>query len=178
MLDCPAVALSSKPAAGTWTRVPHAACLWILAAVFVMSGVSKLVDPGAFRDQLILHAALSPNVALLVAAFLPWLELVCGLSLAVGWSEREAASILTGVLVVLLGYTLTHGGDTDCGCFFFPRVVRAPSWWPATRNILLLACSVAVARKRGSKCISCGSRQCGFNFFGAETGEKALTGEA
>src|SRR5262249_57512224 len=129
----------SKRAAGTWTRVAGAPTLWILAAVFVMSGVSKLVDPGAFRDQLVLHAALAPRVALLVAAFLPWLELVCGLSLAVGWSEREAASILTGVLVVLLGYTLTHGGDTDCGCFFFPREDRTHSWWPPTPNIHLLS---------------------------------------
>ena len=124
-----------------------ALCLVVLAAVFVLSGASKVLNQSAFADRLILRDGISEGWAAAIAATLPWLELVCGLCLALGYAVREAAAILAVTLVVLLGYTLTHLGDSDCGCFLFLQSVSAlPWWWPPARNLLLLGCSVEVAR--------------------------------
>jgi uncharacterized membrane protein YphA (DoxX/SURF4 family) len=139
---------ASEPKPGPLVKTFRALCLVILVAVFLMSGASKLIDPAAFADRLVLHDGLPSPWALAIAAVLPWLELVCGLCLAVGYAVREAAAILAVLLVALLGYSLFHLGDSDCRCFFFPQLLPAtPWWWPPLRNLLLLACSVAVARR-------------------------------
>jgi uncharacterized membrane protein YphA (DoxX/SURF4 family) len=121
----------------------------ILAAVFLMSGASKLIDPAAFADRLVLHDGLPSRWALAIAAVLPWLELVCGLCLALGYAGREAAAILTVLLVGLVGYSLLHLGDADCRCFFFPQLTATtPWWWPPLRNLLLLGSSIVVVSRR------------------------------
>src|SRR5262249_39735497 len=136
--DCPSLECASKPAAGRWTAVFRAGCLWTLAAVFLMSGISKVIDPAAFLDRLIVHAGLAPTPALLIASFLPWLELIGGLCLALGCAVREAAALLMLLLCILLGYTLTHLSSADCGCFLFPALTTSTAWWwPPLRNLLL-----------------------------------------
>jgi uncharacterized membrane protein YphA (DoxX/SURF4 family) len=126
----------------------RALCLVIPAAVFLMSGATKLADPAGFADRLVLHDGLPSAWALAIAAILPWVELVCGLCLGLGYAVREAAAILGVLLIALLGYSLFHLGDSDCRCFFFPQVLTTtPWWWPPLRNLLLLACSVVVARR-------------------------------
>jgi uncharacterized membrane protein YphA (DoxX/SURF4 family) len=140
--DCAA----SEPKPGRLAKTLRALCLVILAGVFLMSGATKLIDPAPFADRL--HDGLPSTWALAVAAILPWLELVCGLCLGLGYAVREAAAILGVLLIALLGYSLFHLGDSDCRCFFFPQLLPAtPWWWPPLRNLLLLACSVVVARR-------------------------------
>jgi uncharacterized membrane protein YphA (DoxX/SURF4 family) len=139
---------TSEPTPGRLAKAFRALCLIVLAAVFLMSGASKLIDPAAFADRLVLHDGLPPVWALGIAAVLPWLELVCGLCLALGYTVREAAAILGVLLVALLGYSLFHLGDADCHCFFFPQLMaKTPWWWPPLRNLLLLVCSIVVARR-------------------------------
>lgn len=139
---------TGKPGPGRLARIFRALCLVALAAVFVLSGASKLLHQSAFADRLILRDGMPATWAVAIAATLPWLELICGLCLALGYAVREAAAILAVVLVGLLGYTLTHLGDSDCGCFLFLQSVSAmPWWWPPVRNLLLLGCSIAVARR-------------------------------
>lgn len=121
-------------------------CRYLLAAVLLMAGVTKVIDPHGFADQLVLHSGLPHGVSLVVAAVLPWLELVCGMCLALGYAVREAAAISTVLLVLLLGYAVTHRSPDDCHCFFFPTPAPLENgWWPSLRNALLLACSAWVA---------------------------------
>src|SRR5262249_9136296 len=89
--------------------------------------------------------------ALVVAAVLPWLELTCGVCLAFGWAVREAALLLAILLVGLLGYSLTHLGQTDCHCFLFPTPTPESVWWPPVRNGLLLMCALRTCVHLGSR---------------------------
>ncbi len=126
-----------------WPAALDLGCRCALAVVFLMAGVSKVTDLRGFEDQVILHTPLPIEVGLLVAHFLPWLELTCGACLALGRAVREAA-LLTGVLLLLfLVYGLLYRGDADCGCFLFPvlREVQAP-WWLPARDLVLFLCSV------------------------------------
>jgi putative oxidoreductase len=122
-------------------------CRYVVAAVFLMAAVTKIADLSRFADEVVLHSGLPYYPAMLVAASLPWLELTCGVCLAVGPAVREAALILSILSLALLCYALTHLGQSDCHCFLFPT--RAPEliWWPPVRNALLLMCALWTCRR-------------------------------
>lgn len=143
--DCPPPDSAAKRPVRK-TALLAVGCRWVLAVVFLMAAVTKITDLPGFADQLVVHAGLSSALSLGLAYVLPWLELTCGLCLVFGYAVREAALLLTLLLLPLLGYTLARLGDSDCGCFFFPRVVQTvPWWWPPVRNLLLLLGSGWVA---------------------------------
>src|SRR5438270_1320942 len=66
-------------------------CRYILAAVFLMAAVTKIANLRGFAYQLDLHSGLPEDLSVVIAAVLPWLELTCGLCLALGRAVREAA---------------------------------------------------------------------------------------
>jgi uncharacterized membrane protein YphA (DoxX/SURF4 family) len=146
--DSPSAECANRAGPTRLATIIRALCLLIVAAAFLVSGAGKVIEPSAFRDRLIDQVGLPAVLALVVAASLPWLELVCGLCLALGYAVREAAVILAVLLIGFTAYSLTHLGDADCGCFVFPQwTMNTPAWWPPLRNVLLLACSVVVARR-------------------------------
>jgi uncharacterized membrane protein YphA (DoxX/SURF4 family) len=114
-----------------------------------MAALSKITDLHGFEDRLLLHSGLAYRPAIMVAGVLPWLELTCGLCLALGVAVREAGAIASALLALFLAYSLWHHGETDCGCFLFPHAapVTDSGWWPPIRNGLLIACGLKVARK-------------------------------
>jgi uncharacterized membrane protein YphA (DoxX/SURF4 family) len=124
------------------------ACRWTLAVIFLMAGTTKVIDLRSFADQILVHSRLPLVLGWPVVVFLPWLELTCGFCLAVDYARRESAAILAVLLLLLLGYSVFRIGESDCQCFFFPRVVEQwPSWWTPLRNWALLLCCLQVARR-------------------------------
>lgn len=136
--ECPSPATPSGSG-----RLAGEACRWVLAAVFLMAGASKVTDLAAFADVVRLHSPVPEPLGTVVAAWLPWLELTCGACLALGYAVREAAAVLSVLLAGLLVYTLlVPPAGPACGCFVFPvKVESVPPWWPPTRNALLLLAS-------------------------------------
>ena len=54
----------------------------------------KVTDLHGFADEITLHSGLPYSAGIVVAAVLPWLELVCGACLLAGYAVREAAFLL------------------------------------------------------------------------------------
>jgi len=105
----------SKPAAVLY----HVSRL-VLAAVFVYAGFIKADDPVAFAGQVANYKILPYAWNFLVAATLPYLELLCGALLLLNQRVRPAVLvlfILNLIFMLLLSYTLARGLDIDCGCF-------------------------------------------------------------
>jgi hypothetical protein len=119
----------------------------VLGAYFLVAAVGKVTDLPGFRDYLAVHAGLAPAAAFAVAAFLPWLELVCGLCLVTGQAVREAALLTALLLAVFVGYGLFHPVESDCGCTLWPARLSPPPgrWWLLGRNLVLLACALRAA---------------------------------
>ena len=91
-----------------------------LAAVFLVSGVLKAVDPDATYVAVRAYDVLPKAGVALVAGVLPWLEIVLGLLLLVGLATRVVAVASAGLLVVFIaGVTQAwaRGLSIDCGCF-------------------------------------------------------------
>ncbi len=117
----------------------------LLAAVFLMAAVTKVTDLGRFEEQTVLHAHLPPWAETAVVDTLPWLELVCGAALALGYAPREAALVAGVLLAAFLVHHLVNHAERDCGCFLFPGLVPAElSWWPPVRDALLLTVAAGV----------------------------------
>jgi putative oxidoreductase len=132
---------------------------FVLAAVFVVAGFSKIVDPPGFAHE-VHNYALLPGVAVnAMALVLPWIEVVCGLALFVGIARRSSARILGVLLVVFmiaLAINLVRGRPIDCGCFGTSRVEKTTEQrlrdmkWAIARDagFLLLVGQVLGAARR------------------------------
>jgi putative oxidoreductase len=91
-----------------------------LGCAFVGAGVIKIADPAQFAGvvdnyHLLPRAFLNP-----VAILLPWLEMVAGLSVLVGFWTRAGAlllSVLTIVFFLAISSALVRGLNIECGCF-------------------------------------------------------------
>ena len=92
----------------------------ILAAVFIYAGVIKGTDPVAFAGQVANYQILPYAWNYLVAAILPYLELLCGILLLLDKRVRPAVLVLfvlNLVFMLALSSLIVRGIDIDCGCF-------------------------------------------------------------
>jgi uncharacterized membrane protein YphA (DoxX/SURF4 family) len=91
-----------------------------LAAVWLLSGVPKALDPDQTYVAVRAYQVLPPLGVELVAAVLPWLEIALAVLLLLGVGTRAVAAASAGLLVVFMaGVTQAwaRGLSIDCGCF-------------------------------------------------------------
>jgi uncharacterized membrane protein YphA (DoxX/SURF4 family) len=123
------------------------AIIWIgrlvLGGIFVYAGFSKLLMPNnahlwpmfflkfsismnisVFAQQVESYKLISPEASQLVAHTLPFVEIVLGLLLLIGWRLRIWATAITAIMVGFLAVVtrayLLHM-DINCGCFGTPE---------------------------------------------------------
>jgi len=135
LLEKPGGALREKG----WRRVvfdPYliGAFRLLIAAVFIYASLGKIGRPLMFADEIEMYGLLDKGPLLYLAAIiLPWLELLCGVSLLTGIFMRGGALLLAGmnlVFLVVIAYrtagimsaegTPLTGVFFDCGCGFGP----------------------------------------------------------
>jgi uncharacterized membrane protein YphA (DoxX/SURF4 family) len=122
------------------------AIIWIgrlvLGGIFVYAGFSKLLMPNthlwpifvlrfsvsmnisSFREQVESYKMISPRASIVVAHTLPFVEIVLGLLLLIGWRLQIWATAMTAIMVGFLAvvtraYVLHM--DINCGCFGTPE---------------------------------------------------------
>jgi uncharacterized membrane protein YphA (DoxX/SURF4 family) len=122
------------------------AVIWIgrlvLGGIFVYAGFSKLLLPNthlwpmfvlklslsmnisSFAQQIESYKMISPEASQVVAHTLPFVEIVLGLLLLIGWRLRIWATAITAIMVGFLTVVtrayLLHM-DINCGCFGTPE---------------------------------------------------------
>ncbi len=91
-----------------------------IGLLFIVAGLAKIGDAAAFAKQ-VHNFRIAPVVLEnLVAATLPWVELVAGVALLIGLRARAGAVISTSLLAVFtlaIIVAVARGLDIDCGCF-------------------------------------------------------------
>ena len=93
-----------------------------LAAVFLVSGVLKAIDPDGTYVAVRAYDVLPKAAVAVVAGVLPWLEIALGLLLLAGLATRAAAVAAAGLLLVFIaGVTQAwaRGLSIDCGLVSF-----------------------------------------------------------
>ena len=92
----------------------------VVGAVFIYAGAIKLADPLRFASDIANYQILPWPVAVWLAFYLPWVELLCGLAL-IFRRFFDGAVLITGCLMFgFIGASVSaraRGIDISCGCF-------------------------------------------------------------
>jgi putative oxidoreductase len=109
-----------------------------LGAVFVLACWHKIVEPGAFAIDIATYQILPLALVNPMAIVLPWVELVAGVLLIVGFRTRAAALLVAGMMsmfTVAIVIAVNKGLDMSCGCFASQGAAEDPiSWWTTLRD--------------------------------------------
>src|SRR5437879_2866438 len=92
----------------------------IIGGIFIYAGVIKAMDPVAFANDIDNYKILPWLLAVRLAFYLPWLEMLCGLALILRFFYRGGLFILTGLTFVFIAASVVakaRGLDITCGCF-------------------------------------------------------------
>ena len=90
-----------------------------IGALFIYAASSKL-DPIKFAQEVNNYRLLPATLVNLVAVALPFVELLAGVMLVVGFRIRAGALTVVGLLcgfIAAMAYVWAKGIDIECGCF-------------------------------------------------------------
>jgi putative oxidoreductase len=92
----------------------------LVGALFVYAGALKALDPVRFAMDIDNYKILPWSMAVGLAFYLPWLEILCGCALIFRRLYRGGLSILLLSILVFIAATIAakaRGLDITCGCF-------------------------------------------------------------
>ena len=92
----------------------------IIGGIFIYSGILKIISPQEFSDTISAYQLLPYQAHNLLAIFLPFVELVSGISVLWKKSRRASAFILAGcciTFIIATTWAMIHNLDINCGCF-------------------------------------------------------------
>lgn len=113
----------------------------VLAAVFILAAVPKILAPHDFALAVLRYQMVPYPLVNLMAIFLPWVELVAGAAILVPRFSRGAMVILVALLAVFavaISVNLVRGVDMACGCFTVDPDAERIGWWNVVRNLALI----------------------------------------
>ena len=93
---------------------------WSLAGIFGFAGAVKLSDPAAFARDIENYRLLEPPFTGMLAAYLPWLEILSAIALLVPRLREGALRIIFALSLAFLTALLSaklRSIDVNCGCF-------------------------------------------------------------
>ncbi len=125
-----------------WLVLEWSASL-LVAAVFLLASVPKIMNPAGFASA-VYQMNLLPGVLVNpVAIYLPWIEFVAACALVIVPPARRGALALLGFLLAAFTLALMvnflRGTAMSCGCFggiFLETIL--PPWTAPIRNLVLL----------------------------------------
>ena len=120
---------------------------YLIAVVFVISGISKILNPENFLKVLnITVSFFGENIIILIATLLPVIEIALGMMLVLKIRIKEtliATTILMTIFLIYAIYGTVKGFDTDCGCF--GTVIKNEfGFWMIIKNIMLLLLTILI----------------------------------
>jgi hypothetical protein len=96
-------------------------CAWYCAILLFLSGTQHAANPYLFFGSILDYQLVPMQMAVLIAAILPWLHLIlAALLIAPRMTLRSpfVATAMLGVLFVVVQLTvIVRGIPVDCGCF-------------------------------------------------------------
>jgi uncharacterized membrane protein YphA (DoxX/SURF4 family) len=121
----------------------------VLAVVWALAGASKVSDLAASGRAVNAYRLMPFEIAKVVGAALPFVELALALLLLVGLATRLAATVSAGLLAVYIGGIASvwaRGLSIDCGCFGGGSQLAAGAhpnyFWDIVRDVALLGVAV------------------------------------
>jgi uncharacterized membrane protein YphA (DoxX/SURF4 family) len=118
----------------------------MLGVIFIISSIPKLRQPYDFLTAVYSYKLISPQIGLVVAIILPWLELFVGICLVGGIFVKGAILASVGMCAMfsfVLASALWRGLEISCGCFSSSSR-NIISYWTLIRAATLLLVSISI----------------------------------
>jgi len=129
----------------------------VVGGIFIYAGVIKALDPVHFANDIDNYKILLWAISVRLAFYLPWLEVLCGVTLIFRVLYRGGLSILVALIGIFIAATIAakiRGLDITCGCFGHASKNWSFSTHLALDSVLLIFLLLLLGR-------ACG--QCGAN---------------
>jgi putative oxidoreductase len=91
-----------------------------LGWVFVLASLHKIAHPASFGLDIATYDIIPLSLVNPMAIMLPWVELLAGSLLVIGWRARGASLAISGMMImfiVAILLALAKGLNMSCGCF-------------------------------------------------------------
>ena len=92
----------------------------VVGGIFIYAPIDKIFDPDQFARIIYNYHILPGFLVNPMAVILPWVELLCGLSLITGIYKEGSTLILNLLVLIFMSaiiVNLFRGIDIECGCF-------------------------------------------------------------
>ncbi len=112
-----------------------------IGLLFIVASIEKLAEPQPFAAAIQNYRILPQGLTMIFATIIPWVELLCGLSILFGLLIRGSSLLLTSLLVIFTAAVfsaLVRGLDISCGCFTQDPVVSKITWTKLAENVGLM----------------------------------------
>jgi len=116
-----------------------------LAVIFILAGLLKLRDPGAFAHAIAQYDLVPIGVIPVLAIGLPAVELLAGLGLML--DLKGSLAVIAGLMlffVGVLGYAIVNDLDIDCGCFTLEELRERTTVKQAFFRDLIMLAAIAL----------------------------------
>jgi len=121
-----------------------------LGGTFIFASWHKIVSPDQFATILYGYAVFPHPFINVLAIAMPFVELVCGISLVTGWLKRPALLLINAMLagfIILISFNLIRGHEFDCGCFSLGNTKGTwSSVWLLARDLGMLGAGIYLFR--------------------------------
>jgi putative oxidoreductase len=121
----------------------------LLGGLFIYAGIGKIWNPAEFAGDIDNYRMLPYVLVTLMAAVLPWIEVICGLLIIFGRWLPGASLILimlNVVFIIAIASAIVRGLDIDCGCFSAAGKASQVGFPRLLEDVLFLAASVIIFR--------------------------------
>ena len=112
---------------------------FFIGIMFIYACMTKIPYPVEFAKNVEAYRILPYWSVNMVAVFLPWVELTCGLFLIIGLATRASAVVLAIILAIFtlaLLINVLRGSPITCGCF--ESVGEQIGWYDVLRDLALM----------------------------------------
>lgn len=135
---------------GRQTGIIEWALRLFLGCTFIFSSWHKIVSPDQFAVILYGYAVFPHQIINVLAIVVPFVELICGLTLITGLLKRSGLLLINAMLVgfiFLISFNLIRGHEFDCGCFSLGETEGTwSSIWLLVRDFVMLGAGIYLFR--------------------------------
>ena len=123
-----------------------------MGGVFIYAGAAKIASSREFARIVANYGLLPESLSVYLAYTLPWIELLLGAFLILGFRIRETALALSLLLAIFAGAVLLRyfrEGTVNCGCFSMTSSGQESLALIIGRDLVLLVCGIFIFFDKG-----------------------------